>query len=587
MKTLLDKKITIAFAAALLCIASVKAQLPDKLKNLPYFKQRALMLESLHKPHAPGKLNDMRCSINAPCLKAQTTLGGTGDEIGYTMISTRDGGFAIVGGTNSGDGDFRVPVSNGGDAYLAKYNKHRQLEWAKTMGGTGEDNFTGVAQTSDGGYIAVGQSESTDGDIGGNHGGFDVLVVKFSASGNMEWQKSFGGSGDEFGEAVVPTFYGGYAIVAFTNSDDGNVSGNHNTDGNFDGWFIQVGAKGNMLFQHCYGGSDFDGFFGMVPSSNGSFILEGASGSIDGDVSGNHGNGDAWIVKVNAFGKIVWQKCVGGSGSDGDGNNDITTTTDGNVVIDGGSNSTDGDINAQNDTAVSFAAKLNSSTGNIIWSKSYADPSLRNGGGIFATSDGGAVECGAVAPGFDNTTFDVLISKFDRNGNQEWYKRLGGSDFDGAITGYELPNHDLNIVCLTKSADGDVKNNHGGVDEWIIKLGRCGEDDDDELPVAVSQTNGISISKDNAFSLSSYPNPFSNSTNISFSLPQSQKVSIQVFDGGGRLVKIIANEQMSAGTHQLTWNAVDENGAAVAKGMYYLKFNAVSYTKTKKLAVIK
>jgi flagellar basal-body rod modification protein FlgD len=70
-------------------------------------------------------------------------------------------------------------------------------------------------------------------------------------------------------------------------------------------------------------------------------------------------------------------------------------------------------------------------------------------------------------------------------------------------------------------------------------------------------------------------------------LPQSQKVSIQVFDADGRLIKTIANSQMEAGTHQLTWNAVDENGDAVAKGMYYLKFNAGSYAETKKLSVIK
>jgi flagellar hook assembly protein FlgD len=89
--------------------------------------------------------------------------------------------------------------------------------------------------------------------------------------------------------------------------------------------------------------------------------------------------------------------------------------------------------------------------------------------------------------------------------------------------------------------------------------------------VALSQTNAISNAENNTVSLSSYPNPFSSSTNISFSLPQSQKVSVQIFDVSGRLVKIIANTQMEAGIHQLTWNATDENGTAVAKGMYYLK----------------
>jgi len=281
----------------------------------------------------------------------------------------------------------------------------------------------------------------------------------------------------------------------------------------------------------------------------------------------------------------VWQKCVGGSGSEGDGNNDITTTTDGNVVIDGGSNSPDGDINAQNDTAVSFAAKLNSSTGNIIWSKSYAEPSLRNGGGIFATSDGGAVECGAVAPSFDATTFDVLISKFDKNGNEQWYKRLGGNDFDAAFIGYETLNGYLNILCQSNSLDGDVKGVHpGNTDEWIIKLGHCGNDLNND---AVSADNAIAFTKNNASLLSNYPNPVSSSTTISFSVPQSQKVSIQIFDMNGRLVKTLANEQMQAGAHQLKWNAKDEKGNTVNAGIYFLRMNADNHTETKKISVVR
>ena len=277
MKTLLNKKLSMAFAAFVLCIVSVKAQIPDRLKNLPPFKLQASILSSLNKPHTPHKLNDMRCSDNAPCLKAQTTLGGSNYDPGLKIAPTSDGGFIVCGLTNSNDDDFHVPASNGADAFVARYNKHSQLLWANTFGGTDYDAFNDIAQTNDGGYISVGQTSSNDGDVSGNHGGNDVWVVKLSPSGNIEWQKCFGGSGDDLGDAVVQTFYGGYAVAGFTNSNDGNVQGNHNTDGNFDGWFIKVGFKGNLLFQHCYGGSDFDGLLAMVPSDFGSFILEGAN----------------------------------------------------------------------------------------------------------------------------------------------------------------------------------------------------------------------------------------------------------------------------------------------------------------------
>jgi len=117
MKTLLNKKLIVALTATIFCVTILKAKIPERLKNLRYFKQRAMMLESLRKPHAPGKLNDMRCSYyNAPCITALTTLGGSGDDYANKNISTADGGFVVVGGTNSTDGDFHVPAANSEDA---------------------------------------------------------------------------------------------------------------------------------------------------------------------------------------------------------------------------------------------------------------------------------------------------------------------------------------------------------------------------------------------------------------------------------------------------------------------------------------
>ena len=533
MKTLLNKKLTIVLAAALLCVITLKAQIPDKLKDLPAFKMRASILESLRRPHIPGKLNDMRCSYNAPCLKAQTTLGGSNYDQGSKMIQTRDGGFVVCGLTFSNDGDFQTKDTINGDAYIAKYNRFGKLEWTKTYGGTGNDVFNDIVQTYDGGYAVVGQTTSNDGDVSGNHGSNDIWLVKCKASGNIEWQKCYGGTGDEFGNAIVQTLYGGYAIATFTNSNDGDVSGNHNTDGDFDGWFIQVAPKGKLLYQHCYGGSDFDGFFAMVPSDFGSFILEGSTSSTDGDVSGDHGGGDAWVVKVNAFGKILWQRAVGGSGIDATGSNEIAKTTDGNVVINGYSNSPDGDINAQNDTVVSYVAKLNSVTGTLIWSKSYADPIYRAGFGIFATRDGGCVETGYVGPnGFDNSSHDALISKFDKNGKEEWYKRVGGSDFDGAITGYETWNGDLNILCQTASTDGDVKNNHGIIDEWIIELGHCGNYIADD---AASTEDAVAATKNNA-TIQLYPNPAKDILRIE-GLNTLAKTTLSLFSISGKLIQ--------------------------------------------------
>jgi hypothetical protein len=563
MKILLNKKTTIVLSIVVLFTSITKAQIPEKLKNSPPFKMHALMVKPSNKPHALHQLNDIRHNNNyAPCLKVQTTLGGSNYDAGLKITRTSDGGFIACGITNSNDDGFHVPASNGPDAFVARYNKYSQLVWLKTFGGTGYDSFNDIVQTYDGGYIALGQSGSNDGDVSGNHGGIDVWAVKLNSSGNIEWQKCFGGSGDDFGDAVVQTFYGGYAITGFTNSNDGNIQGNHNTDGNFDAWFIQINAKGNLLSQHCYGGSDFDGLFAMVQADFGSFILEGQTFSNDGDVSGNHGGGDVWVIKINAIGKIVWQRAVGGSGYDNGASNEIATTTDGNVVINGYSTSPDGDINGQNDSSVSFITKLNAYTGKIIWSKSYAEPSLRAGSGIFATKDGGIVETGVVSANFDMATFDALISKFDKNGNEEWVKSFGGSDYDGAIDGYETTNGDLNILCQTISIDGDVKNNHGAEDTWIIKLGRCGEKLDDEKSVTTNER--LEVTKNNTATNNSaiklYPNPAKDAIKIE-GLNASAKTTLSLFNVSGKLVQqstaigetyIFNLENLAAGSYYIT-----------------------------------
>ena len=480
----LRKKFIFLLAIAALCVSASYAQLSNTLYDR--LQKRVSTLSSYHNnKNQKSGWHDPLCPKIPFCLTGQATLGGSNYDPGLKIAPTSDGGFIVCGLTNSDDGDFHVPASNGADAFVARYNKNLQLLWVKTYGGSGYDAFNDIMQTYDGGYITTGQTGSNDGDVSGNHGGSDVWLVKLTPSGNIQWQKCIGGSGDDFGDAVIQTLYGGYAIAGFTNSDDGNIQGNHNKDGNFDGMFVEVGPKGNFLFQRCYGGSDYDGLFAMVQSDFGGFILEGQTFSNDGDVSGNHGGGDMWIIKINAFGKLIWQRAVGGSGYDNASSNEIAKTVDGNVVINGFSNSPDGDINATNDSSVSFITKLNVNTGKIIWSKSYADPSLRGGDGIFATKDGGVVETGVASKDFDLTTFDVLISKFDKNGNEEWFKSFGGSDYDGALDGYETTNGNLNILCQTNSLDGDVKNNHGAEDTWIIQLGPCGETHTDEISVEI------------------------------------------------------------------------------------------------------
>jgi hypothetical protein len=150
----------------------------------------------------------------------------------------------------------------------------------------------------------VGQSYSNDGDVSGNHGGNgDAWIVKLNSIGEIQWQKCLGGSNLDIAGAIQPTSDDGYVMAGYTHSNDGDVSGNHG--GNDDAWVVKLNSTGEIQWQKCLGGSGDDQAFDIQPTADGGYIMVGQSSSNDGDVSGNHGgNGDAWIVKLNSTGEI-------------------------------------------------------------------------------------------------------------------------------------------------------------------------------------------------------------------------------------------------------------------------------------------
>src|SRR6185295_6310511 len=182
------------------------------------------------------------------------------------------------------------------------------IEWEKCFGGSEFEKAWSIQQTQDGGYIFAGLASSTDGDVTGNHGEVDYWIVKIDANGNIEWQKCYGGSGQEQAQSIEQTTDGGFIIGGISNSTDGDVSNNH---GLFDYWIIRLDQSGNLIWGKSFGGSKNEGvdsnlawIFGEYPvsvkqTSDGGFIVGGASYSNNGDASGNHGSSDFWILKLD------------------------------------------------------------------------------------------------------------------------------------------------------------------------------------------------------------------------------------------------------------------------------------------------
>jgi len=296
-------------------------------------------------------------------IEWKKSLGGSLDDGYYTrIIQTTDGGYCLATQTASTNGD--ILGNNGGyDYWVVKLNSIGGIQWQKALGGISSDGAFSLVQTPDAGYIIVGGTYSNDGDVSGNHGSSDCWVVKLNSLGDIQWQKALGGTDKDSGSEIIQTADGGYIVGGGTKSNDGNVSGNH---GGNDAWVVKLSNSGTIEWQKTLGGANDDFAFSIKQTLDGGYIVSGATNSNDGDVSGNHGSFDYWIVKLNNIGIIQWQKTLGGSGEDAA--ESIVQTTDGGYIVAGYSESNDGDVSGNHGGTDFWVVKL-SNTGIIEWQK--------------------------------------------------------------------------------------------------------------------------------------------------------------------------------------------------------------------------
>lgn len=274
----------------------------------------------------------------------KTCLGGSLIDYATDIKQTPDSGFVVVGLAYSADSDFTVSYG-GGDYSLLKLDADGNFLWHKNFGGTGTDYCQSVEVTSDGGYLLSGYTNSTDHDVSFNHGYYDTWLVKTDAEGNIQWQKSYGGSNMEYNFDVLETTDGDFFVTGASLSNNGDVSGCHAPNTFHDVWVFLIDDTGELLWQKCYGGFNGDYGSSAIQSDDKGFIVAGYSASSDGDVTGHHGiayNNDIWVFKINNFGDLLWQKSFGGT--ENDAAMDIIKTADGGFLIGGQTDSNDGDV---------------------------------------------------------------------------------------------------------------------------------------------------------------------------------------------------------------------------------------------------
>ncbi len=269
----------------------------------------------------------------------EVLLGGDQYEYPYAIAQTNDGGY-IVGGysfsSESGDVTATNHSSNS-DYWVVKLSSLGAVQWNVLLGGIGEEELQSIQQTADGGYVATGfTTSSASGNVTETvSGARDFWVVKLNGSGGLVWNRVIGGSEDEeFSYSVQQTADGGYIVAGNSNS---NVSGNitASTNGETDYLVVKLNASGNITWTKMLGGSSYEFVSAIRQTTDGGYIVAGTTtSSASGNVSSvGYGLEDAWIVKLDAAGNIVWNKTYGGSNADFA--SCIQQTFDGGFIVSG------------------------------------------------------------------------------------------------------------------------------------------------------------------------------------------------------------------------------------------------------------
>ncbi|QRR00160.1 CBM96 family carbohydrate-binding protein [Dyadobacter sandarakinus] len=363
------------------------------------------------------------------------------------IIATPDGGSVMaVASYNTKGSTASEPGRGDHDYWIVKMSANGNIEWDRTLGGSLEDVVTSVIPTRDGGYIAAGYSASgaTGDRTSGSRGGRDLWVVKLSASGQLEWDKSYGTSGNEDYAIIRPAQNGGYLISSRSEAPaDGDKT---KVKGGLDFWTIRIDSVGNKLWEKTYGGTEMEYLSEVLPESDGSFVLVGFSYSNAGfDKTEDRKGGiatDGWMIKIDSLGQVLWDKTLGGAKAD-----EITyieKTADGGYLISATSLSDAGYDKSENQ-------------------KTYDDSDIQG---------------------------DFWLIKLNARGNKIWDKTTGGDGGDGPRYGSETSRGNYVMIGSSNSnlfyARGDRSMwRKGRFDVWMAYL----EEDQPALPQTTLRIN--------------------------------------------------------------------------------------------------
>ena len=405
------------------------------------------------------------------------TLGGSKNESAQAVTKTSDGGYAILGYTQSNDGDVRNKSNESYDYWLLKFDARNQLQWQKTYGGSDDDRGFDLIQTSDGGFAMLGKSKSNDLDVSENSGFDDFWVSKLDSNGSISWEYSYGFAGSDTPNSIIQTRDNGYLLTGVLDVSASNGQGDRHAavrqrHAGGDYWAVKLNSSGVREWSNYYGGSFTDTAYDAIQTQDNGYIIIGSSDSNDVDISNSKGGYDFWVVKISNTGSLVWEKTFGGS--EIDEARAITSSNDGNYLIVGDTRSDDLNISQNAGAADLWLIKI-TPEGTLLWEKTIGGTNFDVGRSVSKTQDNGFLISGSSRSSDGNLTTnkglnDAWVLKIDSGGDIKWHKSIGGSETDFFYDSVELNDQTIVAVGNSNSSNEDINENKGFTDLLILKL---------------------------------------------------------------------------------------------------------------------
>lgn len=523
-------------------------------------------------------------------------FGGAGADYFTTIINTMDNGYLAGGYTNSDISGEQTQSNRGkNDFWIVKSDATGKKLWDRRFGGSENDLLTTLIQTQDNGYLLGGSSLSdASGDKTQNgRGNRDYWIIKLDALGNKQWDKRFGGSGNDELKKVMQLPSGRYILAGTSNSPAGGDK-SIDSQGAQDYWILKISATGTRLWDKRFGGALNDALNDLAFTYDGGFLLGGSSASgVSGDkTQPSWGGYDYWVVRIDGLGNKLWDKRFGGIGNENLTSLGSTGTSTGNFFIAGYSTSgLSGDKSQNSRGGNDFWMVKIRSNGGKIWDKRFGGNQHERLHSIIMTADGGYLLGGtsnsAISGDKTQTNFgssDYWVVKTSSLGVKEWDKRFGGSSYDDLRTVKQNPDggYILGGYSYSGISGNKTQPSQGSTDFWLVALGPepSGTPLAVEREVSLPEEPVISTEQGN---LSVAPNPFRDRVKVHFTLPQTQPVQVKVFDIQGRVVATLFESEAQANQpYQVEWLAMDKTA-----GMYLLQLQTPTKRQQQKLLLLR